>query len=246
MLNSYRNLLLMTLIGALLTPIGHAAPLATADHHDTPVVELRAADAHNDVLAIILSGDGGWADLDRDFGNAFQKKGISTIGFDCFKYFWQVRQPDEVSRDVNDVLRHYLSAWQKHKLLLVGYSFGASWLPFITNRLPPDLQDRVTLVVLLAPAKFANVEIKVNDWFTDVHRPGALDVIREAARIRLPVLCVYGTEQEDEALCPMLRGNNVRILRMPGGHHFNQDYATVEDAILKYSETVPQNPAITK
>jgi type IV secretory pathway VirJ component len=234
--------MLMTLIGALLTPICPAAPPATAAHHDTPVVELRAVDAGNDVLAIILSGDGGWADLDRDFGNAFQKKGISTLGFDCLKYFWQIRQPDEVSRDVNEVLRHYLSAWQKHRLLLVGYSFGASWLPFLINRLPPDLQARVTLVALLAPAKYANVEIKVNDWFAEVHRPGALDVTSEAARIRLPLLCVYGAEQEAEALCPVLKGSNVRTLRMPGGHHFNQDYATVEAAILKYLETTPLPP----
>ncbi len=239
--------LLLTLTGLLLTPICPAAPPATAAPHDTPVVELRAVDnTGNDVLAIILSGDGGWADLDRDFGKAFQKKGISTVGFNCFNYFWQAREPDEVSRDVNAVLRHYLNAWHKHKLLLVGYSFGASWLPFITNRLPPDLQARVTLVALLAPAKFANIEIKANDWFTDVHRPGALDVISEAARIRLPILCVYGAEQEGEALCPVLRGSNVRILRVPGGHHFNQDYATVEDAILKYVETVPQKPPSTK
>ena len=64
----------MTLIGALLAPICPAAPPPTAAHHDTPVVELRALDADNDVLAIILSGDGGWTDLDRDFGRAFQKK----------------------------------------------------------------------------------------------------------------------------------------------------------------------------
>lgn len=236
------TLLLTLLIGALLTPICSAAPPTSAAVHDTPVVELRGADASNDVLAIILSGDGGWADLDRDFGKAFQKQGLSTLGFDCFKYFWQVRQPDEVSRDINAVLHHYLSAWHKHKLLLVGYSFGASWLPFLINRLPPDLQARVTLVALLAPAKYANVEIKVNDWFTEVHRPGALDVVSEAARIRLPILCVYGADEAAEALCPALKGPNVRMLRMPGGHHFNQDYATVEAAILKYLKTTPPQP----
>ncbi len=231
--------LLLTLIAALLTPLCSAAAPATDAHHGTPVVELRAMDTGSDVLAVVFSGDGGWADLDRDFGNAFQKKGLSTLGFDCLKYFWQERRPDEVSRDVNAVLRHYLSAWHKQKLLLVGYSFGAAWLPFLVNRLPPDLQARVTLVALLAPAKYANVEIKMNDWFTDVHRPGALDVVSEAARIRLPVLCVYGAEQEDEALCPVLKGANVRTLRMPGDHHFNKNYAPVEAAILNYSGTVP-------
>lgn len=231
--------ILIALVGALPTPACPAAPPITGTVHVTPVVELRAVDAGNDVLAIILSGDGGWADLDRDFGRAFQAKGLSTLGFDCLKYFWQIRQPDEVSRDVNAMLRHYLNTWHKQRLLLAGYSFGASWLPFLVNRLPPDLQARVTLVALLAPAKYANVEIKVNDWFTEVHRPGALDVISEAARIRLPLLCVYGAEEEAEALCPLLKGKNVRTLRMPGGHHFDNDYATVENAILKFIETTP-------
>jgi type IV secretory pathway VirJ component len=53
------------------------------------------------------------------------------------------------------------------------------------------------------------------------------------------VLCVYGADEEAEALCPTLKGSNVRTLRMPGGHHFNNDYATVEAAILKYIETTP-------
>ncbi len=227
--------ILLICFGALLTSPCFAVPPAITDHA-TPVVELPTLDTGNDVLVVIFSGDGGWADLDRNLGNSFQKKGLATVGFDCLKYFWQPRRPDEVSRDVNAVLRHYLSTWHKQKLLLVGYSFGAAWLPFLINRLPPDLQTRVTLVALLAPAKFANVEIKMNDWFTDAHRPGALDVASEAARIRLPVLCVYGAEEEDEALCPVLEGSNVRNLRMPGGHHFNNDYDTVKAAILKNIE----------
>lgn len=215
---------------------GVPVPTAPAATHTfaTSLVELPATNSRNDVLAVILSGDGGWADLDRDFGDAFQKQGVATLGVDCLKYFWKVRQPEEVSRDLETALRAYLKAWHKRRLLLVGFSFGANWLPFLVNRLPDDLRQRVVLVALLAPGKFANVEVKFDDWFRDVHRPGALDVTREAARIRLPLLCVYGAEQQDEALCPVLRGPGVGILRMPGGHHFNHDYASIEAAILKY------------
>ena len=229
--------MLMPVAAVAETAIG---PPVTASIPDTthpvgvPLIELRATDSKSDVLAVILSGDGGWADLDRDFGYAFQKKGVSTLGFDCLKYFWKVRQPAEVSRDLETVLRDHLKVWHKRRLLLVGFSFGASWLPFLVNRLPDDLRQRVVLVALLAPGKFANVEVKFDDWFRDVHRPGALDVTAEAARIRLPLLCVYGAEQEVDALCPVLHGPNVRILRMPGGHHFNNNYAPVEAAILKY------------
>lgn len=198
-----------------------------------PLVELRAARDYRNEFAIILSGDGGWADLDRDFGNAFQRHGLSTVGFDCLKYFWTPRRPAEVTQALEATIRHYMKIWQKEQVLLVGYSFGADWLPFLINRLPADLQHRVVLVTLLAPGASVNVEIKAEDWMHDIERPGALQVASEAAHIRLPLLCVYGAEEEQKSICPGLKGANVQRLRMPGGHHFNNRYAPIEDAILQ-------------
>lgn len=201
---------------------------------DLPVVELRAASTTSNVLVLILSGDGGWADLDRDFGRAFQSRGVSTLGFDCLKYFWTIRKPAEVSRDLTTILRHYVSAWQKQHIVLIGYSFGASWLPFLVNRLPPDLQKRVTLVTLLAPGKTANVEIKFGDWLRDeVHRDGELDATAEAMRLRHPVLCIYGADEESLSLCPLLKRANIQVERVPGGHHFDNNYAPLQDLILQ-------------
>ncbi|MEK6777928.1 MAG: AcvB/VirJ family lysyl-phosphatidylglycerol hydrolase [bacterium] len=207
-----------------------------------PLVELPAADTDNDILAIILSGDGGWADLDRDFGDAFQKMGISTIGFDCLKYFWKPRKPSEVSRDLGEVVRYYMKAWNKQDVLLVGYSFGAAWLPFLVNRLPSDIQAHVRLVALLAPGDYANVDIHVGDWIRDERRAGALNVAPEASIIRCPVLCVYGEEEESESICPGLKGAGVHILRMPSGHHFGGYYTTIENTILNFVKPVTPGP----
>lgn len=198
-----------------------------------PLVELRAPNDHSDRFAIILSGDGGWADLDRDFGTAFQRRGLSTLGFDCLKYFWEPRLPAEVSQDLQTAIRYYLAKWHKQQVVLIGYSFGADWLPFLVNRLPADVQKRVQQVVLLAPGASANLEIKVGDWLRDVNRPGALKVAPEAARITLPLLCVYGADEEQKSICPKLKGSNIQILRMPGGHHFGNQYSTIEDRILR-------------
>ncbi|MBI4794227.1 MAG: hypothetical protein HY789_16130 [Deltaproteobacteria bacterium] len=201
-----------------------------------PVVELPAPDPGNDALAIIFSGDGGWADLDREFGNLFQQQGIATVGFDCLKYFWKPRQPAQVAIDLETIMRHYLKEWGKKRVMLLGYSFGASWLPLAVNRLPVDLQDRISLLVLLAPGKYTNIEIKIGDWFRNIRRAGALDVTEAAAALRPPLLCVYGTEDKEDSLCPQLGGRNRRIMVVPGGHHFNHDYAPIQHTILKYFE----------
>jgi type IV secretory pathway VirJ component len=46
-------------------------------------------------MAIIYSGDGGWADLDRRLGIAFIDRGIPVLGINTFKYYWRKRTPDE-------------------------------------------------------------------------------------------------------------------------------------------------------
>ena len=230
----------------LLTKEGHTASLpadttgiATVSaspnpSEKLPVEELPAIGSGNDVLAIILSGDGGWRDLDRDFGDIFQQRGISTVGFDCLKYFWEPRHPAEVARDLETILRYYLKTWEKKRVMLVGYSFGASWLPLLINRLPFDLQNQISLVVLLAPGPYTNIEIKMSDWLNDTRHPGALDVTKEATALRHPILCVYGTEEQDDSLCPLIKGINRRIMAVPGGHHFNNDYGPIENTILEY------------
>jgi type IV secretory pathway VirJ component len=196
-----------------------------------PTIELPATASRSDVFAIILSGDGGWADLDKSFGEAFQQRGLATVGFDCLKYFWKTRQPAEVSRALETMIRYYLQAWNKKRVLLVGFSFGACWLPFLVNRLPADLLQQVQLSVLLGPSDFVNVEIHVMDWMSDERRASALEVLPEARKISTPLLCVYGTE-EDDAICPSLKGNKVTVLAMPGDHHYNYHYDPVIEAIF--------------
>lgn len=239
----FRSRYAVYIVGILITAI--TIWLVSARHTDTipsgdaaaieqlPLVELQASPDSGDTFAIILSGDGGWADLDRDFGKAFQLRGLSTVGFDCLKYFWKPRQPAEVSQDLETAIRFYLATWHKKQVLLVGYSFGADWLPFLVNRLPADLQEKVRQVVLLAPGDIANLEIKVGDWLRDVKRPGALDVAPEASLIKLPLLCVYGVEDGSRSICGNLKSPKLQILRMPGGHHFDNQYATIEDIILR-------------
>lgn len=227
-----------TVVMTLVSLVGSTLTVQAADSRDRtaidglPVIELPAAGGGSDVLAIILSGDGGWADLDKSLGEAFQQQGVSTIGFDCLKYFWKTRHPAEVSQMIEGVLRHYLQAWNKKRVLFVGFSFGACWLPFLVNRLPADLLAKIELCVLLGPSDFANVEIHVMDWMSDERRPGALEVLPEALKMTKPQLCVYGTE-EDDVICPQLTGGNVTVLAMPGDHHYNHRYTSVIEAIFK-------------
>ena len=89
---------------------------------------------------------------------------MPTVGLNSLKYFWTERTPEETARDVARVMRHYLAAWNKQRVLLVGYSFGADVLPFVVNRLPPELRARVASVSLLGIDSNASFEVRVADW----------------------------------------------------------------------------------
>lgn len=199
---------------------------------DLPLIELRAAAPASESLAVILSGDGGWAGLDREVGRYLADHGIDVVGVNSLKYLWKRRTPEELSKDVERVARHYMNAWSKTDLLLIGYSSGADVLPFVPSRLSPETLARVSAVVLLAPSKMASFEFHVSDWLKSSTRDTDRPVAPEVEKIRGPkLLCFYGAAEQDGSLCPELTPP-VQVVRIEGGHHFAGDYRGIAEKIL--------------
>lgn len=48
-----------------------------------------ATPATQDLFAVLLSGDGGWAGLDQDVAATLAALGIPVVGFDSLRYFWR-------------------------------------------------------------------------------------------------------------------------------------------------------------
>ena len=202
------------------------------DVQDLPLVEVTAETPDKDLLAVILSGDGGWAGIDRDVAGALVKQGISVVGLNSLKYFWQRKTPEIAAEDLGRILRAYLTAWKKDKVVLIGYSLGADVLPFMASRLPPDLLTRVVLIALLGPENGADFEFHLTDWLGAQSR-NSLPVLPEIAKLTdKRFLCIYG-EQEKESLCPQLSGNQTRVVPLKGAHHFGGSYETIANLILK-------------
>ena len=61
------------------------------------LVEMPAPRRRGDAFAIILSGDGGWRDLDRQIGRHLRDTGVPVLGFDCLNWFWRRRSPEETA-----------------------------------------------------------------------------------------------------------------------------------------------------
>ncbi|MBK6277703.1 MAG: hypothetical protein IPF57_06005 [Gammaproteobacteria bacterium] len=207
---------------------------------DLPLIELSQPEEGGPVLAIVISGDGGWANIDKDIGNALVEEGVAVIGWNSLRYFWNARTPEVMSADLARVMEHYRSAWHKPRVLLVGFSLGADVLPFMVSRLPPALRQSLIGMVLLSPSRRVDFQFHIGNW---LHSGGGRshDLAAEIAGIQgLPVLCIYG-EEDGEGLCPTLRSAPAAtVIGLPGDHHFDGDYATVTRLVREHFLSPPR------
>jgi len=209
------------------TPATLPAPVA-----DLPLTEVPASGgASSPWLAVFLSGDGGWVGLDRGVSEALAQHGIPVVGWDSLKYFWSPRTPSGASADLDRVVRHYSSAWNKSKVLLIGYSQGADTMPFMVNRLPPSSRALVGLTALLGISDSALFEFHVANWLGNPS--GGLPTAPELAHwTGSPYVCIYG-EEDDDSVCSKVTGRGGAAVKMAGGHHFGGSYSEIADEILQ-------------
>lgn len=196
-----------------------------------PLVEVPSAVPGRDELAVLLTGDGGWAETDRGLSAALAKGGIPVVGWNSLRYFLRTKNPAVAARDLELILRGYLERWHKEKAVLIGYSFGADVIPFLANRLPPELADRVSLIVLLGPTGRADFHFHVTSLLGKEAKD-SLPSLPEIERLRgKPLLCVQGIGEKN-SFCPQLPpGLAIRLIR-PGGHIVNKNYGPVAAWIL--------------
>jgi type IV secretory pathway VirJ component len=216
---------------ALLTPHLQAVSTSDDDVSDLPLIELPAAHP-NGLMAIVISGDGGWRDLDKTIAQALQKDGVSVIGWDSLRYFWSEKPPAQTSRDLARVMQTYGARWHAQHIALVGYSFGADVMPFAYNRLPEAQRAKVSLIALLGFAPDADFQIRVGGWLGMPASDKALKVQPELTRVPpAMVQCFYGADEKD-TLCPALTKTGIEVIRTSGDHHFGGDYNALERRIL--------------
>jgi type IV secretory pathway VirJ component len=209
------------------------APVPAAVH-DLPIVELPATGRNDSIgdqtMAVFLSGDGGWAGIDREIADTFAKNGVPVIGLDSLRYFWDARTPASTAADIVRLMRFYMAHWHKTKVILVGYSQGADVLPFIVNRLPAEARGQIELTAMLALGQKADFQFRLSNWIKNSN--DGLAIKPEVDRLGTgKFLCVYGSEETDSG-CPPVDVRSIKSVRLNGGHHFDGDNAGLAKRIL--------------
>jgi type IV secretory pathway VirJ component len=215
-------------------PAGTASATDQEDVADLPLTELESTTDSSDSFVVFLSGDGGWATIDREIGEYLAAHDLPVIGFDSLKYFWKKRSPEESAQALARVVKYYRSHWGKTSAILAGFSMGADVLPGMLSKLSPDAAAAVRAVVLLSPGLYTDYEVHISEWIGLGSDTGEIAIFPELQRFKevKKLLCVYGEEEQSESLCPKLEGTGARIVALSGSHHFDGDYEPVAKLIL--------------
>lgn len=206
---------------------------STSPVTDLPLIELIAqpTGATHDFFALILSGDGGWANIDKDIGNAMAAKGINIVGWNSLEYFWEGKNPDIAAKDLTRTINHYRQVWHTDKVLLIGYSMGADVMPFMINHADDELKSHILGIYLLNPSTNVDFKFHLGGWL-NIQSPAPYKLLPEIPKLaKLPLMCIYSDAKD--SLCPLLSPTpQHKIIELPGDHHFNGDYARLVQLIL--------------
>jgi hypothetical protein len=180
--------------------------------------------APNARAVLFFSGDWGWKPVLQETATYLAMKGRTVVGIDSTDYFSRVLEGSDWSRDLK-ALRTFAN--EKAGLpadtpvLFVGYTWGATMLPFMFNRggvegvagallIGPDFHsNRIFRVTLQMPTSIVPLPPDEEFLTTD-----------EVARLApIPVVLMQGAQDMESAadqLLPMLKGPK-QIVNVPGG-----------------------------
>lgn len=214
------KIILVILIGLLVS--NGVKSQAKVDISDLPTTTLPAKKAGPDLMVFYLSGDGGWNSFSQNLCEHYADVGVPVIVLNSLKYFWSKKSPEEATNAAIALLEEYTAIWKKKNILLCGYSFGADVMPFIYNRLPGVLKEKVTRIQLLSPSAYTDFEIHVSYLFISKKN----SVAAEIEKINKPIICYYGEDEKEKPL-QNIRMPNLKLITLNGQHHYEKSFGEI-------------------
>lgn len=191
-------------------------------------------------LVFLITGDGGYAAGDRGIAETFAAQGIPVVVLNSRSYLSPKKTPDEAAADAGRIMMHYMQAWQRDSVVLVGYSRGADMAPFIVTRLADSTRSHLSLVAMVGLADHASFEFHWSDIVKDTRRASDLPVSPEVMKIRgVRMLCLYGAHEKD-SLCPTFPASVLTVDKHGGKHSLSSgDGAAVAQRVIRELDTPP-------
>jgi len=165
-----------------------------------PLVKVPAPSGSHGPLLIVLSGDGDWTAFMRELSETAAAHGAPVLGLKARSYMSTPRKPDDLAASLATAVREQLKQWQRDDIVIIGYSRGADWAPFIVNRWPADLRSHVRAIGLIGLSENASFEFHWEDLAIDVSRPTDIPTRPEIEKLAgLQMFCFRGEDEQKSA-----------------------------------------------
>lgn len=199
---------------------------------DFPIKEWPNSN-HDSPLIFYISGDGGFNKFSNELCSSINKNGFQIDALDARSYFWSKKTPEQATNDVSNFLIKKISGRQNQQVVLIGYSFGADVLPFILNRLPKSIHDKIILSILMASSGSTDFEIHWSDMFTS-GKKRSMDVLTELNKVKNDKVLILNSSDDQGLDAKKVTIKNHVSEILPGGHHFDGDIDEITKTILKF------------
>ena len=203
----------------------------TAAAQNLPMKEWEAS-AHTKPLVFYISGDGGLNRFSNELCTAINKEGFDVDAMDSKSYFWSQKTPARTAEDISDFLSKKIARRPNQQIVLIGYSFGADVLPFVLNRLPKNIADKIKVSFLMASSGSTDFVIHIADLFGSGKRRG-MDVLSEVNKISNKKIVILNSSDDKQLNAGKITIKHITEV-LPGGHHFDGDIDEIVKAIVKY------------
>lgn len=183
-------------------------------------------------LVIYLTGDGGWNSFNQGVIQEFEKQGYGVVALNTRKYFWEEKTPDLFAHDIEQLSWYYLKEWNKSSLIIVGYSFGADVASFIPGRVSPEMRKKMIKIVLFSPSASTDFIIRISDLIGKSENIARrYKVGPEIEKTDLPVICIFGKEEDLILKSALRKKANLKIYEVPGDHQYNDNLKMILEMI---------------
>jgi type IV secretory pathway VirJ component len=194
-----------------------------------PLVENISAGKSN-YYVILLSGNGGWRDLDKEVTAYLVSKNISVLGLNTKQYLLSEKKPEQIAFDLETLMDRYGIKWKHDKVVLIGYSMGAEILPFAVNRMNEQHTKKIQNIILIGPWQRATFKVKLADYLYETNEGEEIyPELLKVKHINTYIVC----DDNEYALCLKPIDGIVDHDLLPGGHHFGGDYGSLSKLIGK-------------
>lgn len=183
-------------------------------------------------IIFYISGDGGFNNFSTSLCTQLNQSGFAVTALNAKSWFWDKKTPELTTSQIASYLKTKLEENTNRQIVLIGYSFGADVMPFIVNRLPNDLKQKLSSVIMLSPSSSTDFEIHLSDmWGSNKKR--SMDVLSEINKMGTQKTTILFGEDDISFTAEQILLKNFSRLVLPGGHSFEGNTAELVKKIVK-------------